>query len=151
MKHCLKCGLSKPLTEYHRDSNAASGVTTYCKECNKAKARAWYAENTDRARATNRARWGGRSDKSRNALLKRKYGITLAEYRLLLEEQGGVCAICGGLERITDGRAMAVDHCHRTNVVRGILCSHCNRAVGLLGDDPEVIARAANYLSQVRA
>lgn len=146
MKHCRRCDQTKPLTEYHRDSGATDGHTSYCKECQLKKSRQWYADNTERARASGRARWSGRSERGRNYLLQKKYGITLDDYRAMLDRQGGVCAICGGLDRTQDGRAMPVDHCHRTGKVRGILCSHCNRAVGLLGDDPEVITRAASYL-----
>lgn len=41
---------------------------------------------------------------------------------------------------------MAVDHDHATNRVRGILCSNCNRGIGLLGDSPEIINKAIDYL-----
>lgn len=147
MKTCKKCGQTKPLDDFHRESKAHDGRTFYCKECNKKKARDWYANNVDHAKERMRTHNRTRAGEFRDYNLRRKYGITAAEYDALLEEQGGVCAICGGTERIEDGRAMAVDHCHRTNKVRGILCSHCNRAIGMLGDDPEVIARAVTYLN----
>ena len=58
------------------------------------------------------------------ATLKRKYGITAKEYEALFKRQGGVCAICG---RPPKTRRLHVDHCHRTKVVRGLLCFRCNR------------------------
>jgi hypothetical protein len=57
----------------------------------------------------------------------RKYQLTAAEYDRLLEEQGGVCLVCRG-ENID--RRLAVDHCHETGAVRGLLCTGCNFAVG---------------------
>lgn len=80
----------------------------------------------------------------------RKYGITRDKYRALYFHQQGVCAICGEPERTERNALLAVDHDHVTGQVRGLLCSHCNRAIGLLRDDPEVIERAALYVKENR-
>lgn len=60
----------------------------------------------------------------RNADLKKKYNITIPDYEKLLEEQNGVCGICkkNGHQKTK----LAVDHCHDTNLVRGLLCLRCN-------------------------
>lgn len=50
------------------------------------------------------------------------------------------CVICGTKE------SLVVDHCHKTNVVRGMLCSHCNRGLGHFRDDPELLEFARIYL-----
>lgn len=73
------------------------------------------------------------------------YGLTVAEYDALLEAQGGACAICR--QPPAHGKRLHVDHDHETDVVRGLLCLPCNRAIGLLRDDPEVARRAAEYLT----
>ncbi len=80
------------------------------------------------------------------------YGITLEQYQQMLQAQGGSCAICGGQETSIDDRSgkprmMAVDHDHATSKVRGILCSHCNRAIGLLGDSCNTVLSAYRYLN----
>ena len=72
------------------------------------------------------------------------YGLTIAEYDAILEAQGGGCAICG---RSPGRKRLPVDHNHETGEIRGLLCLACNRAVGLLGDDPDLARRAAEYLS----
>ena len=77
--------------------------------------------------------------------MHRKYGITKADFDLLLVQQGGVCAICGG-DRSGPGQRFHVDHCHDSGKVRGLLCGNCNTAIGLLGDDPERADKAAAYL-----
>lgn len=78
------------------------------------------------------------------------YGITRDEYRKLWLSQGGVCAICVQPERTARNRLLTIDHDHATGQVRGLLCSQCNRAIGLLGDSPEVIEAAARYLKENR-
>jgi len=74
------------------------------------------------------------------------YGITAEEYWSIYEFQGGVCYIC----RRANGKRkrLSVDHCHTTGIVRGLLCSKCNKDVlGHLRDDPEALYRAAEYLN----
>ena len=87
------------------------------------------------------------------AYLMRNYNITLDDYEALLEEQGNVCAICGGegfvMSRIKNNHVnkLVVDHCHTTGKVRGLLCHNCNRALGLLKDDAEILKNAISYLN----
>ncbi len=80
--------------------------------------------------------------------LKRRYGINGEEYDRMLISQNGGCAICGANKEQNRGQFLAVDHCHRTGNVRGLLCHLCNRAIGLLKDNPAVIERAAEYLKK---
>lgn len=88
-----------------------------------------------------------------NAYLKRTYSITLERYRELFEMQKGRCAICGGegfLMASYHKNKLVVDHDHVTGEVRGLLCHNCNRALGLLKDNPELAQRAADYLKAQR-
>lgn len=74
----------------------------------------------------------------------RSYGIDVADYERMFAEQGGACYICG---RAPEGkRALDIDHCHTTGKVRGLLCSNHNRALGLLGDDPDLLIKSIEYL-----
>jgi Recombination endonuclease VII len=75
-----------------------------------------------------------------------RYGLTRDDYRQAWFRQGGKCAICCQPERTKRNHLLSVDHCHKTGRFRGLLCSHCNRAVGLLGDDPVVMESAARYV-----
>lgn len=91
------------------------------------------------AKIAGEAAW---SDSHRNSYMKRKFGINLDQYNALLALQGGVCAICGK----KDNRRLAVDHCHATKKVRGLLCSGCNISVGRFDDSPELLRSAIAYL-----
>lgn len=88
----------------------------------------------------------------RNWTLQKKYNITIDIFNAMLEKQEGKCAICGkqmSLPTRSRGQDLdiaAVDHCHTTNVVRGILCNACNKGIGLLNDDIDVLQNAINYL-----
>ena len=85
-------------------------------------------------------------DVIRKRLYRQKYGITIEDYNLLIEQQGGCCAICGSTEPKGRGPFFQVDHCHVTNRVRGLLCGPCNRGIGYLQDNPTVMRRAASYV-----
>jgi hypothetical protein len=83
------------------------------------------------------------AERTRNWRLKRGYGIDIAEYEALLLSQKGKCAICG------DGpgrHRLAVDHCHGTGLVRGILCHKCNLTIGYMRDDVAIVQRLMDYL-----
>lgn len=85
--------------------------------------------------------------------LKYKYGLTIAGRDLLLQRQGGMCAVCG-MAISFGGRkrtSAAVDHCHVTGLVRGILCMCCNAGVGQFQDSPERCESAAAYLRKARS
>jgi|LakMenEpi03Aug12_release.lakeMendotaPanAssembly.Ray.scaffolds.fasta_scaffold355094_2 hypothetical protein len=78
---------------------------------------------------------------------KYKYGMTIEDKEAMLAEQGGVCACCGS----TEPRAKygwAVDHCHTTGKVRGILCHHCNVTLGKVSDSPDHLKKLIAYLEK---
>lgn len=81
-------------------------------------------------------------NKRKNASLKHNYGITLEDYNLMFKKQNGKCFICNTLKNV-----LHVDHCHTTNKVRGLLCGNCNKALGLLKDNIDILQTAINYLN----
>ncbi len=85
----------------------------------------------------------------RNNNLKHTFGITLAEFELMSDKQGGVCKICQKPETAQERsvvRALAVDHCHTEGHVRGLLCRACNMSLGGFNDDVKALQRAIDYL-----
>jgi len=108
-------------------------------------------EDTFRARRA-RVYRGIHKERHQEYDLKRHYGLSGAEKDSLLEKQAHSCAICGEMESVTiKGRivSLAVDHCHSTGRVRGLLCSQCNRSLGGFRDDPRLLKRAIAYLGDV--
>ena len=78
-------------------------------------------------------------------LLQQTYGLSLAEYAVLLKTQDGKCAICGVTPGERDKR-LCVDHDHKTGEIRGLLCNGCNWSLGGFRDSADLLRRAAIYL-----
>lgn len=152
VKVCTACGERKAKTEFYVRHNQ-------CKECLKAKAAERYSDPEVRARVVAQARqYHDRTRPARRAKSLAKYGITPEQYDALFDEQGGRCAICRreGLRLGAGGDAnrrnvLCVDHCHDSGEVRGLLCQTCNRAIGLMQDDPDLLRSAITYLTSRRA
>lgn len=83
----------------------------------------------------------------RKSNLKRLYQITPKAYQELFDKQGGKCAICER-NRADFQKDFVVDHHHGTGKVRALLCPACNTAIGLFGDNPKTLKRAARYLEK---
>lgn len=79
----------------------------------------------------------------RKAVLKAQYGISVEDFDSMAASQGFACAIC----KLVPIKTLHVDHCHKTNKIRGLLCSQCNTAIGLLKENAEFLSRAITYLS----
>ena len=133
---CKKCGCTKSLTDFYktgRKNDKPDARHYVCKQCTIARVSA----NNDPVRA-------------RAHHLKRQYNITVEEYDAMLKQQENACAICGSSTPGNSRRNtyFAVDHCHTTGKVRGLLCHKCNTALGLLQDNPETITNILSYLQK---
>lgn len=150
-KACRKCGVVKLRAEFtvRRSGSRAGHLAAYCKECSAAAARGIY-----RTRAERDPNWYRNHEWPRK--LRRLYGITADDYHRMLAEQGRACALCWSTTPLTGARqyrrtereVFDVDHDHRTGKVRGLLCTRCNRLVGLANDDPDTARRLVEYLSR---
>lgn len=115
--------------------------STISPEARESKA-AYMREWQRKVRAANR-------DYGKDSDLRKNYGVTLEWYKAKHAEQNGRCAICGNEETaVIRGRSisLAVDHCHETGKVRGLLCRLCNNAIGALKHDPALLTAAIAYL-----
>lgn len=148
-KTCTKCNEEKATSEFY-------GRHAECKQCARQRQAAIYARPEARARKMAKAReYSDRVRAARRVKTLAKYGITPERYDELYAEQAGACAVCGTSgERLGTGgtatryNVLCVDHAHDSGRVRGLLCPSCNRGLGLLGDDPERLRRAALYIEQ---
>ena len=158
----------KPLTEFSKSKRSNDGLQIICKKCQASKTREWYSSNKEYCikkrserfqknklqDSANVLKWQRENpDKLRGYHLKRKYGITLEQYNGLFINQNGLCKICNKTETAIDRknsklRDLAVDHCHKTKQIRGLLCTCCNTALGLLKDNIELLEKAITYLEK---
>lgn len=158
---CRKCELTKPIVEFSKGDNG--NLRKVCNACKADQHREWRARNSENVREWHRnyaqtpERQKATRDRARRRYhdnqevqtryerrLLKLYNLTQEEYDAKLAEQNGGCAICG--EQCKSGRTLAVDHCHVTGEVRGLLCANCNRAIGWLQDDQTLIRSALEYI-----
>lgn len=87
-----------------------------------------------------------RTEQTRKSTLKR-FDMSFKEYISILKSQNESCAVCGK-SQIANGKSFAIDHDHKTGIVRGLLCSDCNFMLGLAKDDIKLLLKAINYLKR---
>ena len=130
-KTCTKCLVELPLEMFYARRDR-SGFQSQCKSCQ-------LKYNRDRHAHVGRVY----DPDSRFRTKLKGYGLTEMEYYELLAEQEELCAIC----RNPDVKGeLHIDHNHETGKVRGLLCGHCNKALGLLLDSPDRALGAYFYL-----
>lgn len=125
----------------------------------RASSKAWRTANPERVKEHNKRWYAEHSGselqehhrqcyrRTRRAFhLNKKFGLTEAQYHTMLMAQGHRCALCTRAD--LPEKRLAVDHDHVTGKIRALLCDRCNRGIGLLGDDPIQLRKAAEYLAR---
>ncbi len=152
---CVKCGETKPIEEFY--DSGKGGKASKCKPCKVEYNRERLARNPEQFRAianAHRRAWRKRNPGSSPADRRKhlaRYGLTEESYLALWNAQGGVCAICFKPETLIQygkPQRLCIDHCHETGVVRGLLCTRCNKGIGLIGDTAAALHHAAAYLAR---
>lgn len=105
----------------------------------------WAVRNHEKVLSKNRNWRKKNQEKSKSYRLKYTYGISLDDYQQKFLEQKGLCAIC---KTPPTNRPLFVDHCHKTNKIRGLLCTTCNFALGALDDNITYFIEAIKYLEK---
>lgn len=135
MKRCRVCQEEKQLTLFRRGQRQ-------CRSCENKKNLSRYHNKYKTSTAHRKA--------SYRYTLKTVYGLTEDDYQKRYAQQNGSCSIC--LEHLTNvfdeviTKSQAIDHCHKTGIIRGLLCRQCNTALGMLKDDIESARRLVKYL-----
>jgi len=122
-KVCNICHKELPLTAFHKNAKGRKGRRGNCINCK-------LAHN----RKMQRAR-----------MLRHSFGMTLEHYEAMVKEQNNLCLICEQPETLDLGN-LAVDHCHSTGRIRGLLCRNCNSGLGYFKDNIRLFERAIAYL-----
>lgn len=122
-----------------RNGNIHKYPDSKCKDCKNAYSRDYNNVNKDALKNLHKE-WAERN-KSKIRLSQIKYNLTEEEYEAL-PNLPKACEVCGNTENL------CIDHDHITGKVRGVLCSRCNSALGLLGDSKEVILKLASYIEK---
>ena len=166
LRRCLRCGLTKPVDQFHLRRTRGDGLQTRCKKCVSQVHREW-RERTGYScvrpvcpsckclKKNPKAGYCGDCTKARNLVPARRraiqeryfrttYGIDYWDWALLFNSQDGKCAGCGA--RLRFDETTCVDHAHETGRVRGLLCRDCNLCLGNVRDNPGTLKRLVAYL-----
>lgn len=113
-----------------------------------AKRRKMYSESEEirRIACAEAKCWREQNPRKSKATRLRPYGITIEQFEEKFLKQGGKCAICGHSDTSEKLFFPVVDHCHKRNVFRGILCMNCNQGLGKFRDDITLLRAAIKYL-----
>lgn len=159
-KQCSQCKNEKELELFYTsDSGTKFGRSSKCIECDQKRAREFYRNNKEKwteeekllIKENNRKRSAKHRANPKNTIklryLKERYGITVEDYLKMHADQNGLCAICGNPPNGMYHR-LHVDHNHKTNKVRQLLCFSCNVLLGNANDNSELLIKAAEYLKK---
>lgn len=154
LKHCRYCNTLLPVDRFSPHPNTKDRLSPKCKTCvryyNRERWRNLTPEQkVERVNQNRRLRQKNADSYAKSNQCKtfrRKYGVSLAEYEAQWERQDRRCAICSRHPKSNE-RAFAVDHCHVTGRVRGILCPQCNVDLGRIERYIKNPLRIDNYLS----
>ena len=163
--YCKRC---KKTRRHHRNKNGKGGLRSICVMCDKAYSKAYYTKTRNKRRSEYKKYYALNKEKIKprhkayrekhkekyrqyykenysrwqNYHLKRNYGISIAVYDSMALSQQHVCAICKHKDKLQ------VDHDHNTGKVRGLLCGHCNKGLGLFRNSMRYLLDAAEYISK---
>lgn len=128
-KICRLCLIDKPRTDFYKHPSTKDRLRSECTECWNKLSLKYHASNLEAVLHKQRVRH-----------FKNNYNLSLEDLERMKLQQDYKCAIC---KRETE---LVVDHCHKLNSVRKLLCAQCNQGLGSFKDSPTVLREAANYL-----
>lgn len=145
MKVCKICQQEKSNEMYPKGAGCKDNLRPECKVC--------FYESRKNYNKLNRAKI---NEWKRKSSIRRKLNISIQDYELMFSSQDGKCRIClttnpNGEDKNGTKKHFAIDHCHKTNKIRGLLCNTCNTGLGLFNDSVERLTEAIEYLRQNNA
>ena len=148
-KKCVYCNKELSISEFNKNPRLKDGFNNNCKNCVKTKTKKWREENKERIKKYRLEYFSKNQERIKGWSLKEHFGINVEDYKKLLKFQSGRCKICGstsfGRKQI---KYFCVDHDHETGKIRGLLCHHCNTALGSMKDNIENLKNMIAYLEQ---
>lgn len=154
MKICRICNTEKPFTEFWKAAKRTNGkrdsVDGYkwaCIVCLQKYQSEWRLKHIDHIKKYSKETYNKYKLKHRNKHLMKKFGITNEQYEEMLKAQDGKCAICKTTET-GQYQYFSIDHNHKTNKIRELLCMSCNTILGHVKENKESLLQAIAYLEK---
>lgn len=137
-KLCPGCQRTLPAEDFWKNQSE-------CKDCSRNRVYVWRQENPDRLKFHQMTHYKKNRHRVRASQRNAKYSLAKDQFRTMMANQEGLCAICE--ESFQPDKQFAVDHSHMTGKIRQLLCSRCNTGIGQFLDDPMLVERAMHYLN----
>ena len=152
-KICTQCCLKYPITRdfFYADKRKKDGLHSECRKCGCQSVKKY--RQTEKGKQTHRKsnkkyRQTKKGKKATKKSLLKRHNMQLEDYKKLIEQQDGCCAICGKHPSKFD-RILSIDHNHTTGKVRGLLCVYCNTGLGWLENNmPNVLKYQRSFDGQ---
>jgi len=137
--HCARCDSYKEFIAFRVKPNGCPH--SYCKLCNMAVSEEWARRNPEKRQAAYKR--FAKTDKAKAIQRRYWYGLSEEQYRSLISQHNGQCAIC------KRSVPLCLDHCHTTKAIRGMLCRQCNAVLGMVREQVPVLESAIAYLRRM--
>ncbi len=152
MKTCSRCKITKDLSCFAKHSITKDKLDYWCRVCKYTTNKEWVSKNKEKKlaylveyRKKNPEKFRQRIPiKTRSYCIKSKYGLSLENYENMCSVQNNICKICDLPSKLV------IDHCHISGVIRGLLCSQCNSALGFFKDNENRLLKAVEYIRNAR-
>ena len=145
-KICIECKKDLSISKFSKRPAERNGYISRCKKCHREKMKNWRLLNPETYKKTNE-RWRiNNPEKTKRMLTRQRWrsmGLDVNEVENYFSQHNNKCEICG---KAQTGKSLAVDHCHKTNKFRGLLCSNCNLGLGYFYDNLNLLDKAKEYL-----
>lgn len=136
-KICPRCKNKRSIEDFYEDKSRPSGRYPVCNECRKP-----YRETHKEETKEYMKNYRKRNPTLKMDKIYKSFGFSYEEYQEKLVEQDNICLICKKQTKLV------VDHCHKTNYYRGVICNLCNAGLGCFYDDTQIMQNAINYLKE---
>lgn len=154
-KVCATCKIEKEASSFKIIRKTGS-LRPYCNPCQKKRAADFYQRNKEKINKKQREYMFLPGNLERRKFLvkrwhyKKNYGITMDEVNSMILNQE-ICPICNKSFLDIERKLLHVDHCHRSGLVRSILCHKCNLLLGACNDNVEILKSAISYVKNHNA
>lgn len=155
MKNCAHKNCSEinpqPLSAFYKSKSKPDGLNIHCKKCSSKFCKATEKKHGAKYNEKRKEYWAKNKERfnflQRKNMLWNSYKITPEQWQEMFEVQSGCCKICG-IHASELKKPLAVDHCHKTGMVRALLCYHCNWLIGHAKESTEILNSAIKYLEE---
>lgn len=148
MKTCIVCKKEKQLKYFTKSCNRKNGIRNHCRDCHNLYSKNYYKNNKEKAKES-RLNWRKNNPEKTSIIRMKSYykstfNISFNEVQNMKIKQGGKCAIC----EIIPKRRLVLDHNHKTNKLRKLLCDKCNSILGYSNENKNILNNCIKYLEK---